>query len=131
MREVNKSSTFDLLSKIKEQEKLSLDFGFYWESIEQLFEQIRSECDEVQEAWQKGDLKHLQEEIGDIINATISLAIFCKIDPFTALEKSAEKYQNRFDQVVSLTQNDKLKNLKGQSMEVLLSYWKKAKKIVG
>lgn len=118
----------DLFKKIMVQEKESLEFGFYWENIEQLLEQVKSECDEVSEAYLKNDHKHLKEEIGDLINATISLSIFCNIDPKEVLIESIEKYQKRFDTLVELVKKDGLENLKNKSMEVLMSYWFKAKK---
>lgn len=124
---VNKLSISDLFEKALKQEKLSLDFGFHWENIKQTLDQIRSECDEVQEAWTGGNSNHLQEEIGDIIHATISLAFFCNVDFFEALKRSVDKYQKRFEQLVSLVQSDKLENLKGQPIETLISYWEKAK----
>lgn len=117
----------DLFKKIIEQDKESLDFGFYWESMEQLLNQIRSECDEVREAYLKGDKKHLKEEIGDLIHAAITLGSFCNIDPKDVLNESIEKYQKRFDTLVELVKADGLENLKDKSMDVLLAYWVKAK----
>lgn len=39
-----------IFKKIEEQEKESKDFGFYWENIDQLLEQILSECAEIKDA---------------------------------------------------------------------------------
>lgn len=55
---------------------MAKEFGFYWENFSQLIEQIQSECVEIQEAWDKKDIDHLQEEVGDLIQAAISLSIF-------------------------------------------------------
>ena len=86
-----------------------------------------SECAEVKEAWVKGDREHLEEEMGDLLNAAVCLAIFCGLDPEKTLVKSTEKYQKRLDKVMELVKRDGLENLRGKPIEVLLGYWKKAK----
>ncbi len=120
----------DLFKKIVEQEKEALDFGFYWENIDQLVEQIKSECEEIKEAALNQDNLHLKEEVGDLINATISLCIFFNLDPFETLKDNVEKFQKRYDVMVSLVKKDGLQDLKNKPMEVLLTYWHKAKEAV-
>jgi len=116
-----------LLKQVEKQEQEAEKFGFYWESFQQLIEQIQSECVEIQEAWDKKNTQHLQEEIGDLIQAAISLAIFCRLDPQETLLKSIEKFQQRYDRVVQMAQNDGHKTLHQQSFEVLMHYWNQAK----
>lgn len=114
----------------KMMEKLELDaqkFGFYWETFSQLIEQIQSECNEIQEAWDNQDIPHLQEEIGDLIQAAISLAIFCKLDPRETLKKSIEKFLRRYDTLVEIAKSDGFDNLHNQSLERLMHYWDRAK----
>ncbi|WP_039376665.1 MazG nucleotide pyrophosphohydrolase domain-containing protein [Parachlamydia acanthamoebae] len=116
-----------LFKRIEELEMDAQNFGFYWEHINQLVEQIQSECIEVQEAWQKNNRQHLQEEIGDLLQAAVSLAVFCKLDPHATLLKSIEKFQKRYAALVALAKEDGHANLQQQSMEVLSHYWEKAK----
>ncbi len=116
-----------LLKRVEEQEIAARAYGFYWEHFNQLIEQIKSECIEIQEAWQKGDPTHLQEEVGDIIQATISLAVFCKLDPHETLLKSINKFQRRYDAVVKLSMHDGYDDLQDQPGEVLMQYWNRAK----
>ncbi|MEI8364914.1 MAG: MazG nucleotide pyrophosphohydrolase domain-containing protein [Parachlamydiaceae bacterium] len=114
-------------------EKLEIDakeFGFYWQNIDQLLEQIRSECAEVDEAWQKNDRTHLQEEIGDLIHATLCLAVFCQLDPTETLQKSVHKLQKRFDTLVDLTKKDGYENLHNKPFNLLMYYWNRAKEIL-
>lgn len=122
-------ATNDLLQKIIKQEKTAAEFGFYWESIEQLLEQIQSECAEVKEAWLNQDNPHVKEEVGDLINATLSLCIFLKLDPFETLSESVEKFQQRYDSLVTLVNQDGLQHLKNKPLDILLGYWDKAKKV--
>lgn len=116
-----------LLKEVERQELNAKEFGFYWESLQQLIDQVKSECNEIQEAWDKNNSLHLQEEIGDLIQAAISLAVFCKLDPHETLQKSIEKFQHRYDTVVSLAQNEGYKNLHKQSFEKLMDLWNQAK----
>jgi NTP pyrophosphatase (non-canonical NTP hydrolase) len=67
-----------LLRQVEKQELEAQEFGFFWENFHQLIQQIQSECVEIQEAWTKGNSLHLQEEIGDLIQATVSLAVGCR-----------------------------------------------------
>jgi uncharacterized protein YabN with tetrapyrrole methylase and pyrophosphatase domain len=116
-----------IFKKIEEQEKESKDFGFYWENIDQLLEQILSECAEIKDAWLKGDRHHLKEEIGDLLNAAVSLAIFCEFDAKETLRQSSDKYERRFRRLIELVKQDGLPDLRGKPIEELLNYWKLAK----
>lgn len=117
-----------LFRRVEEQETTARDFGFYWKHINQLIDQIKSECQEVVEARESGNIPHLQEELGDLIHAAISLAVYCNIDPETALRQSTEKFQKRYDLVVAYAKKEGHITLHNQSFEVLMSYWDRAKK---
>ena len=119
----------NLLKEVERQEKTAKEFGFYWESIEQLLEQVTSECKEIEEAYRKGDKKHLQEEIGDLMGAAVSIAVFCGFCPSDTLEQSIDKFQKRYDALVDLVKQDGHNNLKNQSFSLLMDYWKRAKNI--
>lgn len=118
----------DLFTKIEEQELQAKQFGFYWENIDQLLEQIQNECQEVKEAAENQDQHHLEEEIGDLLLAATSLAIFCKVNPSESLSKSVAKFQKRYDTLVALAQKDGLTHLHHQPFDVLMNYWQEAKK---
>ena len=123
----NSSNGLCLLKQVEKQELEAKEFGFYWENLHQLIEQIQSECVEIQEEWNKENSLHLQEEVGDLIQAAISLAIFCKLDPRETLLKSIEKFQRRYDAVVQLARSEGYGNLHKQSFEILMDYWNRAK----
>lgn len=121
------ANKFCLLKKVEKQELVAKEFGFYWENFSQLIEQIQNECMEIQEARDKKDINHLQEEVGDLIQAAISLAVFCGLDPHETLSKSIEKFQRRYDVIVQLAHSEGHENLHKQSYEALMNYWKRAK----
>lgn len=123
----NSSNEACLLKQAEKQGLVAKEFGFYWENFPQLIEQIQSECIEIQEAWDKENREHLQEEVGDLIQAAIELAVFCKLDPRETLSKSIEKFQRRYDVVVQLARSEGYDNLHQQPFEILMDYWNRAK----
>lgn len=120
--------TTDLLKRVEEQELTCKDFGFYWETLDQLIDQITSECKEIKEAFEKGDEVHLQEEVGDLLQAAISLAVFCKLDPHQTLQNSIDKFQRRYEAVVAFAKQDGLSSLANRDFATLMHYWNLAKK---
>lgn len=118
----------DLFKRVEEQELTAREFGFYWERLDQLIDQIQSECKEVEEAWKSEDPNHLEEEVGDLIQAAIALAVFFNLDPKETLLKSIEKFQKRYDKVVEFAQKDGHQTLHNQSFEMQMIYWNRAKK---
>lgn len=116
-----------LLKKVESQELVAKEFGFYWENMSQIIKQIQNECLEVHEAFNSKNRPHLQEEVGDLIHAAISLAVFLELDPHETLLKSLEKFQGRYNTVVQLASSDGHKNLHKQPFEILTSYWNRAK----
>ncbi len=116
-----------LLKRVEMQELEAKKFGFYWENVHQLIDQVQSECKEIQEALTEGDISHLQEEVGDLIQAAISLAVFCSLDPHETLLKSIDKFQKRYDALVALARRDGHEHLHQKSFDVLMEYWKRAK----
>jgi uncharacterized protein YabN with tetrapyrrole methylase and pyrophosphatase domain len=116
-----------LLKKVEEQELEAKKFGFYWESLDQLLDQVKSECKEIEEAWERSNNADLEEEVGDLIQAAISLAVFCKLDPRKTLLLSIEKFQKRYEAVMRLAREDGLEHFHLQTFEKMMEYWNRAK----
>ncbi len=123
-----------LLEKIVTLEKEADDFGFKWETTNQIMAQIRSECDEIsvhlQNPANDPDKIKLQEEIGDLLHAVFSLCVFCKLSPQATLEKTLTKFERRLNAVKQIANAQGLITLKNHSFEELMEYWEKAKKVV-
>ncbi len=119
----------NVIEVIVQQEKAANKFGFCWEDIDQVLDQVKNDCNEVKLAWLKGEKENLEEKIATLINATLSLTVFGGLNPVEVLRKNNKKFQKRFDTVVALVKKDGLETVKGQPLNVLLSYWGKAKQI--
>ena len=84
-----------LTRAIKLQEKAS-KVGFDWNDARLVLAKIREECDEVEEALDRGDKAHVASEIGDVLFAVANLARHAKADPESALRQTNSKFERRF-----------------------------------
>ena len=118
------------IQRVEHEEKRASQFGFCWQTVDQLIAQIKSECAEIKEAHDNNDRTHLQVEVGDLLHAAIGLAIFCDLDPTETLQKSTDKFKKRMDVIVELVAKDGKKDLQNQPFELLMHYWDEAKRIL-
>lgn len=121
----------DLLEKTVALEKAAEEFGLRWSVPEQIMEQIESECEEIHEHLKHGlgqvDSPQLQEEIGDLLHAVLSLCVFCKFKPQETLQLALDKFERRLNAVKSLAQEQGLADLDGHTFDELMKFWKEAK----
>lgn len=70
--------------------------GFDWRDADGIFEKLREEMAEVRHALTEKDALRAEEELGDLLFATVNLARFVEVDPEIALRKANSKFQHRF-----------------------------------
>lgn len=116
-----------VLDRTLELEEKANAFGFQWENATQILDQIKSECQEIQAELDQKNTENLQGEIGDLLHAVLSLCVFCQFPLQTTLEKSLDKFESRLNRVISYAQSQGYQTLKGQPLDVLMSFWNKAK----
>ena len=77
--------------------------GFDWSDIEEIFEKLHEEVDELQGALQAEKGKpvdpRVEQEVGDLLFVAVNIARFLKIDPETALRKTNKKFIRRFQHI--------------------------------
>ena len=124
-----------LLDKVVALEETASEFGFRWETADQIMHQIESECEEIKEHLEEGISKanqaELQEEIGDLLHAVFSLCIFCRFSPRVTLGQALNKFERRLRAVKLIAEENGLSTLEGQSFDELMHIWNKAKELVG
>lgn len=77
--------------------------GMDWHEPAPVFEKIREELDEVTEAIKHGEPHlRLEEEVGDLLFATVNLARKLKVDAELALRRATHKFAARFRAVETL-----------------------------
>jgi MazG family protein len=84
-----------LVKSIRLQEK-SKQVGFEWSNSQEVWEKVKEETKELQEAVLSGDPAHIEEEFGDLMFSMINYARFLRIDAETALERTNRKFIHRF-----------------------------------
>ncbi len=103
--------------------KKAVKVGFEWKSAEDLKECICSEYREFEEAVQSGNADLMEDEMGDILFATVNLARWYKIDAEQALLRANKKFIKRFKKMEEI----KTKPLEEYSYDEFNDLWKSAK----
>lgn len=73
--------------------------GFDWKNTAQVFDKVREEICELDEACISGSPEMREEEIGDLLFTIVNLARFLSVDPEQALRKTNAKFRRRFRHV--------------------------------
>ncbi len=118
----------NILEKLLSLEHEAADFGFKWETAEQIIQQIKSEINEINVHLKDGDRNKLQDEIGDLLHAVFSLCVFKQFDPEKTLAQSVDKFERRFRIVEKLAKEKGLNQLHGLSFKELMLLWDQAKR---
>ena len=101
--------------------------GFDWENADGVFAKIEEELGELREAVGQSSAEAREEELGDLLFATVNLARMLKIDPEIALKKSNAKFARRFREMerAAAGKGEELRALPRDAMEAL---WNEAKR---
>lgn len=97
--------------------------GFEWPNEQSLWDCLYSELDEFKQAVKNQDKENTQEELGDILFATVNLARWNKIDAEQALLKANKKFISRFRKMEELA----TKPLEEYTFDEYDKLWKQAK----
>jgi MazG family protein len=100
--------------------------GFDWNNALQALEKVEEELKEVRDAIIKGNLNAIQDEIGDLLFATVNVARLSEISSDNALMGTNEKFCKRFQYIEQelAKQNKSPSSSLLHEMEAL---WEKAK----
>jgi MazG family protein len=114
-----------LIKAMRLQEK-ARQVGFEWENKDQVWEKVKEETEELQEAIQSGDQAKMEEEFGDLMFSMVNFARFLEIDAENALEITNKKFIYRF---TSMEEKAKLKgkDLQNMTLEEMDSIWNEIK----
>lgn len=106
--------------------------GFDWEHKEDAWEKVQEEISEVQAEMtrpdENTDKAALEAEFGDLFFSLINVARLYKINPDNALERSNQKFRNRFNYLEAKAKEDG-KVLKDMSLAQMDEYYNEAKKL--
>jgi len=123
--------------------------GFDWPNIEQLFDKLTEETQELKEEIEKypapGPLPHnrgiagssenkpseelrqrLEDEVGDLFFVLVNIARYLSLDPESALRKTNKKFKKRFQYIEQQLQANG-RSIHGATLEEMESLWQQAK----
>jgi MazG family protein len=115
-----------LIKAMRLQEKAK-QVGFEWENKEQVWEKVKEEETELQEAITNGDPNKMEEEFGDLVFSLVNFARFLNIDAENALELTNKKFIQRFTQMEEKALSSG-KNLNDMSLDEMDAIWNAIKR---
>jgi MazG family protein len=70
--------------------------GFDWDDARGALDKVREEAEEIGEELDEADPDRLQDEVGDLLFATVNLARLARVHPSAALARANAKFARRF-----------------------------------
>ena len=107
------------------QEKAS-SVGFDWDNINDVWAKLYEEIDELKIACEKGQLKSIEEEIGDCFFSLVNLARHLNISAENSVRKTNNKFSKRFKEV-ELKVSKMSKKINEMSNEEISKLWESVK----
>lgn len=114
-----------LVKATRVQEKVK-QVGFEWENKEQVWDKVKEELGEFEEASQSNDLDAMEDEFGDLLFSLVNYARFIKVNPDTALARTNSKFIKRFNYLEHRAK-DASKDLNDMSLEEMETIWQESK----
>ncbi|HEY4209581.1 MAG TPA: nucleoside triphosphate pyrophosphohydrolase [Puia sp.] len=111
---------------IRLQEKAA-QVGFEWDETSQVWEKVKEEMEELQEAVAAKDPAGIQEEYGDLVFSLINYARFLQIDAENSLELTNRKFISRFTRMEQQALGQG-KQLADMTLEEMDGIWNSIKK---
>lgn len=116
-----------LIKAYRIQEKAA-NVGFDWEQPEQVWDKVREELGEFEQA--VGSMSHdeREAEMGDVLFSLVNAARLYKIHPDNALERTNKKFISRFNYVEKKV-NESGRSMRDVTLGELDELWNEAKKL--
>lgn len=119
----NVPKALSTLSRSYKIQKRAAEVGFDWPDAEGAVLKIKEELLEFIEEYKNNDSVKMEEEFGDLLFALVNLARFVKINPDVALNKTINKFINRFEYIETHSNMD----LKQMTLEQMDKLWEESK----
>jgi len=115
-----------LLRSHRIQQKAST-VGFDWEELDQVWEKVKEEMDELSAVLGSKKQEAIFEELGDLLFALVNLSRFIRVNPEDALRQAAEKFIDRFQKLEKTMEAEGI-DLRDSSLEEMDEVWNRIKK---
>ena len=117
-----------MVKAIRIQEKVR-GVGFDWVHIDEVWEKVQEELEELKTEVQIGDKVKTEQEFGDLLFSLINYSRFLDVNPEDALERTNKKFIQRFQQMEAII-NEEGKFLSEMALSEMDMYWERAKKTI-
>lgn len=111
------------LSRSYKIQKRAAEVGFDWPDVEGAILKIKEELLEFTEEYDNNDADKMEAEFGDLLFALVNMARFLKINPDVALNRTINKFIDRFEYI----ENNSTKDLKHMTLTEMDELWEKSK----
>jgi MazG family protein len=108
--------------------------GFDWEKVEDIFEKLQEEIDELRaaiashvESESEADHTRVREELGDLLFVVTNIARHLKVEPEAALKLTNRKFRRRFG-YIERSLGERGRKFEATTLDELESLWQEAKK---
>lgn len=101
--------------------------GFEWDHRDQVWDKVKEEMAELQEAIAGKNQDEVELEFGDLLFSLVNYARFLQIDAENALERTNKKFLSRFTQMEELA-NQAGKSLPDMTLAEMDAIWNSIKK---
>ncbi len=98
--------------------------GFEWETMQDVWDKVNEELDELKEALLSKNKMHAQQELGDVLFTLVNIARWIQISPEESLAGTNKRFLARFSYIESALKGQ----FSGHSLHELEKLWKEAKK---
>ncbi|MGC8668049.1 MAG: nucleoside triphosphate pyrophosphohydrolase [Chthonomonadales bacterium] len=116
------------LMRAMEMSKRAAKVGFEWERLEDVFEKVDEELQELREAVAAGRAEEVREELGDLLFALVNIARWQRVDPEEALRTMLARFATRFRWMEERAKSEG-RDLKDYTLKELDELWGEAKRL--
>jgi MazG family protein len=92
-------ATLPALARASKVQRRAAGWGFEWRTREGALEALREEVDELERASEPGEA---EEEVGDVLFATVAVARRLGVDPESALRRTTRGFAQRYERFIAL-----------------------------
>ena len=114
------------LVRAEKLQKRAAKAGFDWSDVRGVFEKVREELGELEDATDGADPGAVADELGDVLFSCCNLARHLGVDAEHALRAANDKFEGRFRTMERAMSDDGI-DLEGTTPEEMDRYWEAAK----
>ena len=116
------------LIKAERIQEKAANVGFDWQQRDQVWDKVREEMAEVEQAVQSGKEHDIEEEFGDLFFAVVNAARLYDVRPDNALERTNRKFISRFNYIEQRAR-ERGRHLRDMTLNEMDVLWNEAKQL--